>query len=301
MNKHIKSILALAVSSGLTTIALQANPEPGPEPKKEMRPWLGVATSYLEPVLRQHLGLDEGFGVQVTHVPADSPAATAGLKAGDVLTMLDNQILTTPEHLSTLVRAKKKGDAVEVTLLRKGAEQKLSVTLGEHEMPVMDRRHGIPMLNEFSPDQFRRWQEEMQRHHQEFMPRGRMPEPPRFDQPGGREEGRKDKSRHESSRQSMSHSQSTVKINNDHGSVVISQNDGKAQITITDKEGKEIFEGSYDARRGIESLPDKAREHLKEMKVDQIDLLSTPPMPLPVEPKPEKKEPEEAPKSSEVL
>ncbi len=289
----------LALGSALTSVAAPTNPEP--EPKKEMRTWLGVATSELQPALRQHLELGEGFGIQVAHIPSDSPAATAGLKAGDVLTMLDNQILTTPEHLATLIRAKKKGDAVELTYIRKGSEQKLSVTLGEHEMPVIDRHFGFPMPG-MSPDQLRQWQNEMQRHHKEFNPFGRMPEPPRFDNPRGQDEGRKDRTRNESfSRNSISKSQSSVQINNDQGSVVISQNDGKGQITIRNKEGEEIYNGPYDAGRGIEGLPENARNHLKEMKVDHIDMLSTPPTPPPGEPKPEDPAPEDPPKAAEVL
>jgi serine protease Do len=334
MNNYIKSILAMALCSGLTTLTAQNEPEPPkpdapkpeeaarpdaprpeqhrpeqhrPEPKKELRTWLGVASSHIEPALRQHLDLNEGFGVQISHIQSDSPAAASGLKTGDILTMIDDQLLTTPEHLSILIRSKKKGDAVEVTYMRKGDTQKLSVTLGEHEMPVMEPRRGFMPMQDFSPEVLRRWHDGMLQQHQEFNRGGRMPEPPRFDNPRGPEDGRKDRARHESAnRHSMSHSQSTTNISNDQGSVVMSQNDGKGQITITDKEGKEIYNGPFDVGRGIESLPENARDHLREMKVDQ-KMLSTPPMPHRNEPKPEDNkpaetpEPVEAPKPAEVL
>ncbi|MCB1078691.1 MAG: PDZ domain-containing protein, partial [Verrucomicrobiae bacterium] len=105
-------------------------------PRTEMRPWLGVATAPVDPAVREHLELPEGFGVSVEYVVEDSPAATAGLKAHDILIRLDDQRLTTPEHLSTLVRSMAKGNRIKLTVIRKGAEQTVEAVLGETEMPV---------------------------------------------------------------------------------------------------------------------------------------------------------------------
>lgn len=129
------------------------------EPRTEIRPWLGVATSPVAPVLREHLELAEGFGIQVEYVVEGSPAEKAGITERDIFTKLDEQLLTTPEHLAVLVRSMKKGDKVTVTLIRKGAEQTVDVTLGENEVPVQDdwpRSYGLNFGP--SPENPRQWQ-----------------------------------------------------------------------------------------------------------------------------------------------
>ena len=106
------------------------------QPRMETRPFLGVATSPIAPVLRDHLEIPEGFGIQIEFVVEDSPAEKAGLRPKDLLTRFEDQMLTTPEHLALLVRSKKKGDSVEVTFIRKGKETNAKVTLGETKAPL---------------------------------------------------------------------------------------------------------------------------------------------------------------------
>lgn len=108
-------------------------PHRRPEPRAEKTVWLGVAPAPVPEVLRTHLDLDEGFGVLVREVVEDSPAAEAGLRAGDVLVLFDDQKLTTPDHLSLLVRSQESGDEVVLTLIRKGREEKIDAILGETE------------------------------------------------------------------------------------------------------------------------------------------------------------------------
>ncbi|MDF1752815.1 MAG: PDZ domain-containing protein [Verrucomicrobiales bacterium] len=277
----------LCVSSGL------AQDKDKPQPPKEMRTWLGVASAEVHPVLRQHLDLKEGFGVQISHIPEDSPAGKAGLKPGDVLSMLDDQYLTTPEHLAILVRSKEKGESIELTYLRKGAEMKTTVELGEMEMPKEDyRRPGFPRQ---SAEQWKEWhegmrqkQEEMQRRMQD-MHRERNPERFRFEDHRGdrdrpRMENRNPRERRDPPSRPEIKNESTVKIDNDQGDIVISRKDGKGRIEINDAEGNEVYSGPYDVEKGIEGLPEKARDHLKKMKVDRIDMLA------PAAPKREAKE-----------
>jgi hypothetical protein len=109
---------------------------PGETVTMEKRPWLGVATEPVDPAVREHLSLAEGFGIAVEYVVEDSPAATAGIQEHDILVRLEDQRLTTPEHLAVLVRSMAKGDRVKFTLIRKGAEQTVEVVLGETDAPV---------------------------------------------------------------------------------------------------------------------------------------------------------------------
>lgn len=116
-----------------------------PDTSRDRRPkepvtWLGVETSEVPRVLSEQLGLARGFGVVVDYVVPDGPAAAAGVKESDILKMLNDQILTEPEQLGKLVRSFPDGTSVTLTILRKGAETKVTVKLAKRDMPV---RHGM--------------------------------------------------------------------------------------------------------------------------------------------------------------
>ena len=108
--------------------------------------YLGVETSEVPRVLSEQLGLQRGFGVVVDYVVPDGPAAAAGVKESDILKMLNDQILTGPDQLGKLVRSFPEGTNVTLTLLRKGAESKVTVKLGKREVRA---RHGFNSFNGF--------------------------------------------------------------------------------------------------------------------------------------------------------
>lgn len=63
-----------------------------------------------------------------------SPAANAGLKANDVITKVNTTAIEEGKGLATLLAQYLPGDKVELTVLRDGKEQKISVTLGEYPL-----------------------------------------------------------------------------------------------------------------------------------------------------------------------
>lgn len=104
--------------------------------------YLGVETSAVPAVVADQLGLAKGFGLVVDYVVPDGPAAAAGVQANDILKMFNDQILTEPDQLAKLVRSNADGASVTLTVLRKGAETKLTVKLAKHEVP---QRRGMMM------------------------------------------------------------------------------------------------------------------------------------------------------------
>jgi len=64
-----------------------------------------------------------------TGVHSGSPAAAAGLKAGDIITKFDGQSISGPDELIVDVRAKNVGDKVNLTYLRDGKAHEVSLTL----------------------------------------------------------------------------------------------------------------------------------------------------------------------------
>ena len=71
-----------------------------------------------------------GSGARVVSVQSGSPAADAGLKAGDVVTAIDDRPVTTSTELTAAVRSHAPGDKVSLTVRRNGDSQTMQVTLG---------------------------------------------------------------------------------------------------------------------------------------------------------------------------
>jgi putative serine protease PepD len=70
-------------------------------------------------------------GVRLTEVRPGTPAASAGLQAGDVITSIDSRSVRSASELSSAIDAKKPGDRVTLTYLRSGQSHTATVTLAE--------------------------------------------------------------------------------------------------------------------------------------------------------------------------
>jgi putative serine protease PepD len=78
-------------------------------------------------------GTDTGSssgGAKLAQVTAGGPAAHAGLRAGDVVTKLDSQLVGTADDLAAAVRTHRPGDQVTLAVLRGGKTTTVPVTLG---------------------------------------------------------------------------------------------------------------------------------------------------------------------------
>jgi len=69
-------------------------------------------------------------GAQIREVQADGAAAQAGLKAGDVITKVDDDVIDGSESLIATVRGHRPGDQVTVTYVRDGKTRTAQATLG---------------------------------------------------------------------------------------------------------------------------------------------------------------------------
>src|SRR5947208_4084205 len=156
---NIKAITTIAAIGLLPISAFTQTPPTPPQPPAPPHPpgvpghpgdhdkapkvpmtFLGVETSQVPAVVAEQLGLPKGFGLVVDYVVPDGPAAAAGVQQNDILKMLNDQILMEPDQLSKLIRSYKEGDTVSLTVLRKGAETKLSAKLQKRDVP--QRRDG---------------------------------------------------------------------------------------------------------------------------------------------------------------
>lgn len=86
---------------------------------------IGVGVSPLTKQLSEHFGVTGG--VMINNVRENSPAAKAGLKAGDIIVEADGQQLTGEMELIKAIGAKKAGSVV-LTIVRDKNRQTISVT-----------------------------------------------------------------------------------------------------------------------------------------------------------------------------
>jgi len=87
------------------------------EQQDSENPWLG---------LRVIAGAD---GLTISYVIADSPAETAGLQRGDVITAVDGTAVETPQDFRDALADKSVGDTVTLSISRDGVAQDVTVTL----------------------------------------------------------------------------------------------------------------------------------------------------------------------------
>ena len=95
------------------------------------RGYLGVQIRALAPDVAARLGVPKQAGVLVAKVLDHSPAARAGIQAGDVITALAKSAVAEPRTLQRMVAAQATGKTVEITVFRDGHEKQLSATIEE--------------------------------------------------------------------------------------------------------------------------------------------------------------------------
>ncbi|MGJ8544201.1 MAG: Do family serine endopeptidase [Sulfitobacter sp.] len=93
------------------------------------RSWLGVQIRPMTAEVAQVLGYDAPKGAVVEAVVADSPAAKAGLKPGDIVLSFGAKDISELRDLTRAVALTEAGDATEVKVWRKGEEVTLDVTV----------------------------------------------------------------------------------------------------------------------------------------------------------------------------
>ncbi len=97
------------------------------------RGWLGVLIQNVDQSLAQSFGLDRSSGALVSKVTDNSPAESAGVKAGDIILSFNDTVIERSSQLPPLVGLIPVGDSVEMDVLRKRQRVTLSVTIAELE------------------------------------------------------------------------------------------------------------------------------------------------------------------------
>ncbi len=92
--------------------------------------YVGADVNPVRPQLADYFGVTRGTGLLVDNVDAQSPAAQAGLKAGDVVVKVESESMTSKNEWAKAIH-KHRGQLVQVTVMRNKQEQILTMSAGK--------------------------------------------------------------------------------------------------------------------------------------------------------------------------
>ncbi|HEY7641204.1 MAG TPA: Do family serine endopeptidase [Steroidobacteraceae bacterium] len=96
------------------------------------RGMLGVQlANQFTPDIAQSLGLDSAKGALVSEVVEGGAADKAGIKAGDVITSINNRTIANATELRNSIGLLRIGEKVEIGLLREGKPRRVTAVIGE--------------------------------------------------------------------------------------------------------------------------------------------------------------------------
>ncbi|MGD0424152.1 MAG: trypsin-like peptidase domain-containing protein [Candidatus Bathyarchaeia archaeon] len=96
-----------------------------------VRPYLGISSLTLNREIAESYDVHTEKGVLVVEVGGGSPAQRSGIVAGDVIVEADMTPLKETEDLQHIIKNKKVGDSIELTIIRGKNQQRVGVTLTE--------------------------------------------------------------------------------------------------------------------------------------------------------------------------
>jgi serine protease Do len=106
------------------------------------RGWIGVQIQPVSADIADSLGLKNAEGALVSEPQADGPAAKAGIQSGDVITAVNGQPVKDARDLARKIGSLAPKASVKLTVISKGVEKTLSLTLGE--LPREQRQARAP-------------------------------------------------------------------------------------------------------------------------------------------------------------
>jgi serine protease DegQ len=103
------------------------------------RGFLGVSTQELSSEIREALAIKEPIGVLVSNVQANSPAAKAGLKPGDVITKINQTSMTKPRDLLNTIAKLRPGQKINLEMVRNRDVLRRTVDIGIRPVQELEK------------------------------------------------------------------------------------------------------------------------------------------------------------------
>ena len=219
-----------------------------------------------------------GVGILVGFIDPKGPSA-GKVEEGDVLTRLDDQMLFNSEQFRALVRTRKPGEKVKLTLVRGVEPMVVEFALGSRPTEklasadrsgaragragVIETPNGITITpgGAIPPELLKQLQD---------MQSGILPPPASRSRIPSVDELREQSGASSSSSHSFSFSfgngaksSSTSMASDGEGSVSLEEKDGKKHAVVKDRDGKTLFDGDVTDKSAVETLPADVRRRLK--------------------------------------
>ena len=105
---------------------------------------IGVQIDQVSKEVAESLGLGTAKGALVRGVEPDSPAAKAGVEPGDIILKFDGKSIEKSVDLPRFVGNTKPGNKSAMTVLRRGAQKELSITVAELEPEKPEVKAAVP-------------------------------------------------------------------------------------------------------------------------------------------------------------
>jgi hypothetical protein len=220
-----------------------------------------------------------GVGIQVGFIDPKGPSV-GKVEEGDILTRLDDQMLFNAEQFRALVRTRKPGDKVKLTLVRGVEPMVVEFALGSRPAEKVaaqaragtrsgragsiDTPNGITIGpgGVIPPEVLKQLQD---------MQSGILPPPaarsriPSADELRAQQSDPGSSSSHSFSFSfgNGAKSSSTSMASDGEGTVSLEEKDGKKRAVVKDRDGKTLFDGDVTEKADVEKLPAEVRRRLK--------------------------------------
>jgi serine protease Do len=252
--------------------------EDGP---KEPVTFLGVETSEVPRVLSEQMGLPRGFGVVVDYVVPNGPAATAGVQPSDIIRMLNDQQIVDPGQLGKLIRSFAEGTSIDLTLMRKGKETKVSVKLGKKDMPMGHGPFGFEQEWNFddldkmkfdfkAPDMTAVREAVARAKDQAMRARDEVQRAARGLRIVTTDDGLTKSTR-------IDLGKATITFSDDQGELKMENVNGRKMLTAKDAQGKVLYNGPIETAEDRANLPENVRQRFEKLERQELPEAPEPP------------------------
>jgi serine protease Do len=95
------------------------------------RGWLGVMIQPVSRDLAESFGMESASGALIADLDPEGPAAEGGVRAGDIILEVDGEEVERSRNLPRLIGRVSPGNEAELTLMRDGQREQVTVTIGD--------------------------------------------------------------------------------------------------------------------------------------------------------------------------
>lgn len=122
-----------------------------------VKPYMGIYLADLSSKDYEKLGIEEGYGVEVQKVVAESPAAKAGILEKDVILTLAGEKVYTHDQLVKMLSLFKPEQVVKLNIMRAGKKEDINLTLGERKVLETKKKAFLGVyLNDLDEDDYKK-------------------------------------------------------------------------------------------------------------------------------------------------